>query len=120
MKTNKEIIDFKKIIHNHPLMEQELGVNRQHLIIDKKVFKKLEEALEKALSGQRKEIEREKELEQIVSQSNIDQLKTVWLAEIIEKIEKGIHEFDGDWKIKDDKGYFTNFSKHKLFKIIKE
>ena len=39
---------------------------------------------------------------------------------LIEKIEKDILEYDGDWIMRDENDFCTSFTKYSLLKIIKE
>ena len=39
---------------------------------------------------------------------------------LIEKIERDLLEYDGDWTMRDDNGYCTDFSKRLLIRMIEE
>ena len=39
---------------------------------------------------------------------------------LIEKIERDLLEYDGDWIMRDDNGYCTDFSKRQLINMIEE
>ena len=39
---------------------------------------------------------------------------------LIEKIERDLLEYDGDWIMRDDNGYCTDFSKRLLIRMVEE